>query len=166
MTLANHDESVTRLQKALAERYSRDSALLNVPGLSTACRIDANYYVVLEPGFVQMLARAAGMLPRKALAALISSGNMLSRPGEGDARDYWLKLCLTWPGGFGAGPARRHTLKCSFVLAEFIDRGLTLYAATDVSTTLSDLRICADERTRVEAFMEGKTVPSTFAYSE
>lgn len=168
MPLTDYAETLERLQKALAAQHAKAPQILNTPGVSVALKLDQNYWLVLDPLFVTSLAKWSGLLPDTVLQTLTRTGNMITAPaasGEGkDAvRSHALPLAVTWPSQPGG-----LELSAAFVLADFIERALSLYGETEAaraaSHSLSDLRIRASERDKVQAFFSGKTPPGKWAY--
>ncbi len=172
MPLTDYADALQRLQKGLAAQYAKAPSILNEPGMSVAMKLDQNYWLVVEPLFSTSLAKWSGMLPATALDTLTRTGNMITGrvpggaqdAGEGGAaRPHVLALSVSWPS-----QPQGVTVRAAFVLADFIERALAIHGETEAaraaSHSLSDLRIRAPERDRVQAFFEGKTPPGRWAY--
>ncbi|EPR38666.1 hypothetical protein dsx2_0475 [Desulfovibrio sp. X2] len=157
MPLTDYAETLDRLQKGLAAQYEKFPGILNEPGTSVALKIDQNYWLAVEPLFSTSLAKWSGVFPETALTTLTRTGNMITRASD---RAHSLLLAVTWPGR----PQGAEIL-ASFVLAEFVERAISLYGGRDVAHTLSDLKVMAGERGKVQAFFEGKTPPGKWVYA-
>lgn len=157
MPLTDYAEILDRLQKSLAARYVQSPELLNAPGRSLADKIDQNYYLCVEPLFTTNMAKLSGVFPETVVETMTRTGNIITRPGD---RAYTLDLEVAWDEGRKILP-----VQACFVLADFVERALALYAEA-AKPTLSDLRIPARERANVEAFFQGKTPPSKWVYLE
>ena len=155
----DHVERVDRLQRALAQSWLERPELLNVPGVSLACKVDPCYYLALHPGFLDFLAKAGGMFHKKVIAALVRTGNMLMMPGKGG---HIVRLRLVW----GASVEQNGRLDVNFIHNSFIDRALKLYAKQDAELPISGLRIHSLERERVTTFLQGKTELQALAFGQ
>lgn len=162
MPLADYQDRVDRLRRALARAWRRDPALLNIPGRSVACKIDPNYYLALQPAFDTALGRAAGMLPRSAAEALVRCGLFItSAPG----REHVLPVEVFWGGHGGArGGARGGVVSASFLDAEFVDRALLLHGGAASGLPVADLRLGPGSREAVARLFEHKTPPARAAF--
>jgi hypothetical protein len=154
MALADYTASVEHLQKALGKAYAAEPWLLNMPGRSVACKIDHHYYLAVMPGFLETLGRLGGMFPNQVREALVKTGNLITKPPE---RDPLLPLTVSWGG-------RSVTLTGAFVDADFIDRAVKTYGGFGAILNVSDLKISAADRDRIETLFEDKTPPQTLAY--
>jgi hypothetical protein len=154
MALADYTASIDRLQKALGRAYADEPWLLNMPGRSVACKIDHYYYLAVMPGFVEALARLGGMFPKQVLEALVRTGNLITKAPE---RDPLLPLTVSWGG-------RSVTLTGAFVDADFIDRAVKTYGGFGAILNVSDLKISAADRDRIETLFQDKTPPQGLAY--
>jgi hypothetical protein len=158
MPLTDYTAVLDRIQKALALQYDRDSEVLNRPGVSVACKIDQNYYLVVEPLFSRTVGGWIGVTPDVVLETLTRTGNMITRSRD---KVYQVVLRLSWRGrtqGVEAG--------CGFVLADFVDRALTMYSSRGAEAGLSDLKIAHDSRDPVEEFFQDKTPPGKWVYTD
>ncbi|WP_207262499.1 hypothetical protein [Desulfovibrio sp. Huiquan2017] len=154
MALADYTASVNHLQRALGRAFADEPWLLNMPGRSVACKIDQYYYLAVMPGFLETLGRLGGMFPDQVLETLVRTGNLITRHPERDPR---LALTVSWG-------ARAVTLTGAFVDADFIDRAVKTYGGFGTILNVSDLKISAADRDRVEALFEDKTPPQGLAY--
>lgn len=154
MPLPDYQESLTRLQKALAKAWKETPHVLNVPGQSVLCKLDPNYCLVLEPIFTEILARWAVTFPDNVLNTLKHTGNLVVNPV---VRAHILPLTITWSG-------QDFEVQAGFVLSEFVDRALKLYGGAAEPLPVSDLRIRLAEKKAVDAFFEGKTAPGAVAF--
>jgi len=158
----DHAQRIDRLQRALALSWLERPGLLNRPGESLACKLDPHYYLALYPGFVDFLAKAAGMFPKNVREALVRTGNLLcdaavpAPPLEGEAADRALSLTLQvlWEEG---GAERQARLDACFVHNSFIDRALLLYGRQSQELPVSSLAIAQAESGRVSSFLKGRT---------
>jgi hypothetical protein len=155
MPLPEYAANVDRILRSLCLRFAEDRVLFNVPGRSVACKVDESYYLCVEPGFVNAAARCSVMFPSRVRESLVRTGNMIS---SGPNRTSVLEVCVNWPGG------ETIDIRASFVLADYLERGLRVYARLPEPLPLSGLRICDHDRSRVERFFVGKTPPSGLAY--
>lgn len=154
MPLPDYQDNLTRLQKGLAKAWQDTPFVINVPGQSVLCKVDPNYYLALEPVFTEILSRWAVTFPDNVLNTMAHTGNMVVNPV---VRTHIIPLTVTWAG-------QDFEVQAGFVLAEFVDRALKLYAGAQEPLPVSDLRIRAAERAAVDAFFEGKTAPGSVAY--
>ncbi|MGE4553143.1 MAG: hypothetical protein AB7D57_08525 [Desulfovibrionaceae bacterium] len=153
--LTDWQELVPRLQRALARVFTQAPWVLNTPGRSVACKIDPLYYLAPQPGFSESLGRWAGVPPERVDEALVRTGNIITRAPE---RAPWLVVRVVFGG-------REQGLRASFLDADFVERGLRLYAGLEVGLPVSDLRLAAVSRPTVTALFEGKTAPQDFAFA-
>ncbi len=158
MPLTDYVDVLDRIQKSLAMQYDRDCEILNRPGVSVACKIDQNYYIVVEPLFSRTVGGWTGVVPEVVLDTLVRTGNMITRNED---RAYQMTLHLTWRG-------REQGLEtcCAFVLADFVDRALSMYSTRGREMGLSDLKISISSREQVEDFFQGKVAPGKWVYSD
>jgi hypothetical protein len=154
MGLADYTASVAHLQKNLGKAFAAEPWLLNMPGRSVACKIDHYYYLAVMPGFLDTLGRLGGMFPDQVLEALVRTGNLITKAPEREPR---LPLTVSWGG-------RSITLTGAFVDADFIDRAVKTYGSLGTILNVSELKISAADRERVEALFQDKTPPQGLAY--
>ena len=154
MPLKDYQDSLTRLQKGLAQAYQQTPEVINVPGQSLVCKVDPEYYLALEPIFTEIMSRWAVSFPEGVLETLTRTGNIIvCKP----LSTHIIPLTVTWGG-------RDFEVQAAFLLADFVDRALKLYAGLAEPLPVSELRIRADEREAVEAFFQGKTPPGGVAF--
>lgn len=154
MPLKDYQDSLTRLQKGMANAYKQSPQVLNVPGQSVACKVDPNYYLALEPVFTEILARWAISFPDSVLETLSHTGSVVvCKP----MATHVIPLTVSWGG-------RDYEIQAAFLLADFVDRALKLYAGVADPLPVSELRIRADEKNAVEAFFAGLTPPGNVAF--
>ncbi|EGB13237.1 hypothetical protein DND132_0019 [Pseudodesulfovibrio mercurii] len=154
MALADYTASVDHLQKALGRAFAAEPWLLNLPGRSVACKIDQFYYLAVMPGFLETLGRLGGMFPDQVLETLVKTGNLITKSPE---RDPLIPLTVSWTG-------RAVTLTGAFVDADFIDRAVKTYGGLGTILNVSDLKISAADRPRIESLFQDKTPPQGLAY--
>lgn len=94
------------------------------------------------------------MFPDQVKETLIKTGNIITRPPD---RDPLIPLTVSW-GGRGV------SIKAAFVDADFIDRAVKTYGGLSSSLNVSDLKIDAEDKARVDAFFAEKTPPQKLAY--
>jgi hypothetical protein len=157
--MIDYAEIVNAMQKGVAEAFADNPALLNEPGLSLACKIDPFYYLAIYPGFRDFFVKRCGLAPAKVEEALIKTGMLITR---GSDRSPSLRLKVQW--AYRPGLERRGELEAAFINASFIDHALALYAKAS-EPSVSELRLSAGERVRVERFLAGKTLPLDMAYT-
>ena len=154
MPLKDYQDALTRLQKGLAQAYRESPQVLNVPGQSVACKVDPEYYLALEPVFTELLARWAVSFPESVLETLTHTGSLVvCKP----LSTHIIPLSVSWAG-------RDFEVQAMFLLADFVDRALMLYAGAAAPLPVSDLRIRTDDRKAVEAFFGAFTPPRSLAY--
>lgn len=154
MPLKDYQDALTRLQKGLAQAYRDSPQVLNVPGQSVACKVDPEYYLALEPVFTEILARWAVSFPESVLETLKRTGNVVvCKP----LSTHIIPLSVTWDG-------RDFEVQAMFLLADFVDRALKLYAGATAPLPVADLRIRTADRKALEAFFGGSTPPGSVAY--
>lgn len=154
--MLDYSAIVDSLQKAFAAKCIETPEIVNQPGLSLVFKIDPVYAVGLAPAFIRNMAEWARVAPSQAREAMLRTGNLVSRKNESGDRESELDLMLAWASG-----SRR--IHVSFFMADFLDRALALYAKA-AALPLSELRIVATERERVELFLQGKSLPQGLAY--
>ncbi len=154
MPLKDYQDALTRLQKGLAQAYRESPQVLNVPGQSVACKVDPEYYLALEPVFTEVMARWAVSFPESVLETLTRTGNVVvCKP----LSTHVIPLSVSWGG-------RDFEVQAMFLLADFVERALKLYAGAAAPLPVSDLRIRLDDRKAVEAFFGTSTPPNSVAY--
>ena len=147
MPMKDYQDALTRLQKGLASGYQSSPGVLNVPGQSLMCKVDPEYYLALEPIFLEILARWAISFPQAVLETLVHTGNMVfCKP----LSTHIIPLTVSWGG-------RDYEVQAAFLPADFVDRSLKLYAGVQEPLPVSELRIRAEERAALEAFFAEKT---------
>lgn len=171
----DHAERVDRLQRALASAWLERPELLNRPGASLACKLDPHYYLALHPGFVDFLAKAAGMFQKNVREALLRTGNLLfhSVPGAGAGAGADPEAEPGHPGALSVqlqvlweehGKLRQARLESCFVHNSFIDRALLLYGRQSQELSVSSLAIASSEAPKVQAFLKGRTQLEEMAF--
>ena len=126
--------------------------MLNVPGQSVACKVDPHYYLALEPVFLILMARWAVSFPEAVLETLTHTGNVIvCKP----LSTHMIPLSVTWD-------SQDFEVQAVFLLADFVDRALMLYAGAPQPLPVSDLRTA--DRAAVEAFFGPSTPPQGLAY--
>lgn len=154
MPLKDYQDALTRLHKGLAQAYKDSPQVLNVPGQSVACKVDPHYYLALEPVFLILMARWAVSFPEAVLETLSRTGNaIVCKP----LSTHIIPLSVTWGG-------QDFEVQAMFLLADFVDRALMLYAGAAQPLPVADLRIRTADRAAVEAFFGASTPPQGLAY--
>lgn len=148
-------ELTERVLRGLGKAYAASAQVLNAPGRSVAVKIDHLYYLALWPAFAERIGRYAGILPRAVEETLVHSGNLIS---AGPDRRVALPLRLSWPGGAAA-------VNAAFLLAHFVERGLSLYGGAADPLPVSPLRISRADQAVVLDFFAGKTPPLDAAFT-
>jgi hypothetical protein len=154
MPLTDYQESLTRLQKGLAEGYRQSPEVFNVPGRSLMCKVDPDYYIALEPVFTEILSRWAVGFAQGVQQTLVRTGSMVFCKAM---NTHIIPLTMNWEG-------KDFEVHAAFVKADFVDRALMLYAGVVEALPVSALRIRAGERKAVEAFFGEVVPPSSVAY--
>ena len=148
-------ELTERVLRGLGKAYAGSAQVLNAPGRSVAVKIDHLYSLALWPAFAERIGRYAGLLPRNLEEALVHSGNLIS---AGPDRRIALPLRLSWPGGAAA-------VNAAFLLAHFVDRGLSLYGNAVDPLPVSPVRVSRADQAAVLDFFAGKTPPLDAAFT-
>ena len=156
--MIDYSESLERLEKALGEQYRESSYILGTPGTSLACKVDPFYYLAIQPGFIKYLSRWAAMLPERAEATLIKTGNMLS---DASHTVYATPLSVYEEGLDEDGVI---SVGASFVLASFIDRAVAMYGGVDRPLPVSRLKILKSDRVKADFLFTGKTPLQDLAF--
>lgn len=155
--LIDYSDVLARLEAALGREAARRPGVINVPGRSMACRIDPNWYLAVQPGFVKIVAKWAAVFPKRAAEALARTGIMAT---SGDHKASMLRLTV-----FDELLRRPMHLLCAFIQADWVDRALTVHGKRTTIPAVSRLRIASFEKPRVDAFFAGKTAPLSLAYA-
>ncbi len=156
MAMVDYSDLVLNLQRRIGEHFSHNPDILNIPGRSMACRVDEHYYLALEPMLVKKLSQWGAIIPSRVVEALLKTGNLISHPSD---REHVIQLRATWEG---LGKFVR--IQACFVLAEFMDRGLKIYAGQIRPLPLSPLYVHSQDRSLVEEFFGNKTPPASWIY--
>jgi len=156
--IVDHNEALDRIARALGERYRQAPYILNLPGQSVACKVDAFHYLAIQPMFIKYLAQWAAMLPSRVEQTLLKTGDLLSDAGH--ARHYHHIRVLE------EGSSEIKAIGASFVLATFIDRALALYGGADRPLPLSGLRIAASEKQALASFFGDRTPLQDLAFAD
>lgn len=152
--MRDYADLLDRILRGLGKAFTASAETFNTPGRSLAVKIDPLYYLAVWPSFSVHVGRLAAMLPRTVEEVLVRTGNLVSHPPE---RRVILPLRLTWPGGEGA-------VNAAFLLAVFVERGLTLYAGAPGPLPVSAVRIRGADRPAVLDFFADKTPPHSTAF--
>lgn len=153
----DYQQILTQCQEKMARQYLESPSILNVPGVSTACRIDHFYYLVLEPSFFISMSLWCGFSPELIRTTLTSTGNLIRLSGQ---KSNFLPLDVQLkPGGSSV------RVRAGFILAEFIDKGLKIFARQDKPLGLSELKIMPHERERLQECFQGKTELSGLSFA-
>ncbi len=152
----DYQQVLIELQQHLAKEYIKDSSILNLPGLSSACKIDPFYYLVLQPSFVNSLARWSGFSPRLIEETLVRTGSLIRLA---DKDSPFVTLGVKWDNGLK--PVR---VKAGFVLSDFFDKGLKIYARISHGLPVSNLMIQEQERESLMDMFQGKTPLSRIVF--
>lgn len=154
MPLKDYQDALIRLQKGLASGYQQSQHVINIPGQSLLCKVDPEYYLALEPIFVEILSRWAVSFPQGVVETLVHTGNLVfCKPFS----THVIPLTVTWGD-------KDFEIQAAFLQADFVDRALKLYAGVQDPLPVADLRIRADEREAVNAFFGDKTLLSSVAF--
>ena len=147
--MIDYGDVLSRIEKALGRRYAEAPSILNVPGKSLACKVDQDHYLGLRPGFINVAAKWAGMLPETAEEALVKTGVLLT---DRERKPYSGKIRVLEEGGGGI-----LAIHADFIQASFIDKALALYGGQTAPPPISPLRIHVSERDALNVFFDGKT---------
>ena len=155
--MLDYAEIVDQVQRGLGKRYAQNPDILNVPGVSIACKIDPYYYLAAYRGSLLQLATWCLVLPDKLESALIRTASLVTR-----ASDRCPSIILDTVWGEGRSRAR---IKGCFLDAEFVDRALMLYGGRTDPLPLSGLALSGRYREKVVRFLEGKTPVQQLAFA-
>ncbi|MDK2957710.1 MAG: hypothetical protein PWQ57_3208 [Desulfovibrionales bacterium] len=156
MALTDYQEILHRLQKAVGESFLETPTLFNVPGQSVALKLDANYFLALSPGFSNFLARKTALLPARVQECLVKTGSVVTQAPD---RNPVVTVTAVHRG-------KKFTLLASFVLSDFIERSLQLYANLSYPLETSDVRICTSSKPVLDALFANKTPLHHLAFSD
>ncbi|MFZ5425842.1 MAG: hypothetical protein ACOZEN_02615 [Thermodesulfobacteriota bacterium] len=156
--LTDYGQNLERLEKALGENHRQSPHILNTPGTSLACKVDPFHYLAIEPGFIKYLARWAAMLPERVEETLVKTGNLLC---DRTRRVHAVPLHV-----FEEGRTELIRVNASFVLAEFIDRALTMHGGASGPLPVSRLKILDSDRPGTDFLFEGKTPLAALAFGK
>ncbi len=149
--IEDHAGRVDRLQRSLAAAWLERPELLNQPGAALACKIDPHYFLGLHPGFMEFLAKSAGMFQKNVRQSLLRTGNLLAHAESGEES---IMLNVLWEE---SGKVRRARLASCFIHNSFIDRALLLYGRQGQEMPVSSLAIAGEDETKAQAFLQGRT---------
>ncbi len=152
----DYQQILTELQQKMARKYLEDAGNLNHPGISTACKIDPFYYLVLQPSFINTLTQWSGFSPSLIEETLVKTGNLLRLAG----RDTPF-VSLGVKQSENAVPVR---VNAGFIMADYIDKGLAIYARIAGGLPISGLVINKEHREALHEMFEGKTQLSNLAF--
>ena len=155
--MINYSEILYEMEKRLGQNYQTDPNILNRPGSSLACKVDPFYYLALYPTFIITLAKWCKIKPDIIKDTLIRTGNLLISNQE----EYVLSLSVKWTQDMQ--PVKINGV---FVLADFIDNSLKIYARKRDILSVSDLKIVEKEKTKVDKFLQNKTTLNEVAYTD
>ncbi len=156
--MLDYGDILDRIERGMGERFRQSRDILNIPGVSLACKVDMYHYLALRPGFATHAAKWAGTLPARAEEALIHTGNLV----VGADRERFPEPFAVFEEGTDAVLR----LYADLMQAAFIDRALSLYGGEAAPLPVSRLRIHASQRPRLDAFLEGKTKLQALAFGE
>ncbi|MFO7816082.1 MAG: hypothetical protein ACQES5_08775 [Thermodesulfobacteriota bacterium] len=151
------DEVLRDLQSGLGRGYARENSLLNIPGKSIAFKLDPHYYLAPIALFLRQLAYLSAKPPNKIRAALINTGNLVTRS---KTQEHTITVAVTWPGLSKPLP-----IQACFLLSEFVDRALRIYAQVSDPLPVGELQIISGDREKVVKFFSGKTAPHDLAFA-
>jgi len=154
--LLDYSDILSEIEKRIGTKYKTDPDILNLPGSSLACKIDPFYYLALYPIFIINLAKWCKMKPEIIKDTLIRTGNLL----KSNQDEYVLSLSVKWTQEMQ--PIKINSI---FVLADFIDSSLKIYARKREILSVSELKIMEQDKKKVEDFFTEKTSVTDVAYT-
>lgn len=156
MSLQDYKNRVDRLQKGLGKAFAENPFILNIPGKSIALKMDPYYYVAFEPAFTENLSKFGVMLQKNVRDTLVRTGNLVTDP---ETRNPIIKIRMKWND-------RSYAMSVCFVESGFIDQALKIYGGVKEEIGLSEIRILASERERLEKFFGDRTLLKSVAFVE
>ncbi len=152
--MIDYREILSEIEKSIGLNYQKDPTILNVPGISLACKIDPFYYLAPYPVFIITLAKWCRIRPEIVKDTLIRTGNLLK------SEEYILSLSVKWTSDMQ--PIKINSV---FVLADFVDSSLKIYARKQDILSVSDLKIAREDKAKVDDFFQNKTTLTDIAYT-
>ena len=156
--LVDYSEVLSRLEESLGRHYRESPAILNVPGISVALKIDPYYYLALRPSFGELLGKWAGVTPAKAEETLARTGNLILGP----ERERYPEPLLV----FEEGSSLVLRLVADFVPAAFCDRAVTRFGGESGPLPVAGLRLVSGQRQGLATFFAGKTPLQALAFGD
>lgn len=156
--MKDYSQTLNLMHKHIAGRFQQDDTVINVPGTSFACKIDPHYYLAPQPGFEKTVSAWTGLMPGMVRTTLLKTGNLLFAQSEDN---HIVTVSVKWTDSMT--PVR---LRASFILADFIENGLKLYARIRDVPPVTDLKICSKDWKRLEPFFHKKTPLSRVAFAD
>ncbi len=156
MVLHDYSEILKNIQKKIGSQFLKDSSILNVPGRSTACKIDPFYYLALYPSFFEQCSIWTGFFPDLIQETLIRTGNIVLNPST---KEFLVKIKVKWPS-----LERPLKIKGMFLVADFIDQAIKIYARAKKVLPVSELKIDSSEKEKLDRFFKGKTPINNVAF--
>lgn len=145
-------DDLAELQKVVGERFLRDRTFVNTPGASPAFKIDNNYYMVIQPKFIQeMSALTGGRSDKELTSILMNSGMLIYDKGD---NEYYRKVDVHIRPG---KRATANNLNVSFIKAEFFDKPI-MAATNGQAPEPSKVKIDNGEKRVLEDFFVGHEV--------
>jgi len=154
--LVDYPEVLSRLEQALGRRYAASSAILNIPGVSVALKIDPFYYLALRPKFGELLGKWAAVPPSRVEETLARTGNLVLGPGK-----------VRYPepvAVFEEGSRDVVRLPADFLPAAWIDRAVTMWGGETSPLPVSGLRLAEEQKDALAAFFQGMTPIADLAF--
>ncbi len=156
MILHDYSEILRSIQKKIGNQFLKDPSILNVPGKSTACKIDPFYYFALYPTFFEQCSIWTGFLPDLIKETLIRTGNIVL---NSTTKEFIVKIKVKWPS-----IEKPLKIKGLFLIADFIDQAIKIYARTKKILPVSELKIDSSEKAKLDLFFKGKTPINRVAF--
>ncbi len=153
--MRDYQQILIEIQGHLARQYLKEPDILNEPGRSPAMKIDPFYYLVLHPEFLDSLTRWSGFSPGLIEDTLVRTGNLVRLAGNDSP---FITLGVRWEQGLEI------RVKAGFVLADFIENSLKIYARVNRILPVSGLVILEQEQEALHALFQGKTRLNRIAF--
>ncbi len=153
----DYSEILKNIQKKLGSQFLKDPTILNVPGKSVACKIDPFYYLAIHPLFFQKCALWAGILPTLIRDTLIKTGNIVILDPK--TKEFVTELNIKW-----GSPVKSVKVNAFFLVADFLDQAIKIYARKNEILPVSELKIDIKEKSRLDVLFKGKTPINHIAF--
>ncbi len=148
--LIDYSQIITLVQKGLARSYEQDQGIINIPGKSIALKVDANYYLILFPSFIEHVCKICGVMPKTLLDSLVKTGNLIVDPVT---REYVKSVEVKWKKEM-----KPLKIKVGFLISSFVDNAFKLFGTKKKSPLpVSELKISKRSKLNIDPLFTNKT---------